>query len=118
MNSKNLGTAGEQLAAHFLQTQGMKILERNVRTRLGEIDLVCCEGNTIVFVEVKTRSSNRYGSGSEAVGMRKQKRLARLAQAYLVSHQLESTAVRFDVVSVQLEAGQPFIEHIPGAFQT
>lgn len=118
MNSQNLGTAGEQLAARFLQKQGMKILERNVRTRLGEIDLVCRDGDTIVFVEVKTRSSNRYGSGSEAVGIRKQNRLVRLAQAYLGSRQLESTAVRFDVVSVQLAAGQPSIEHIPGAFQT
>jgi putative endonuclease len=92
------------------------VLERNYRSRLGEIDLVCQEKGTIVFVEVKTRTSDLYGEGMEAVGPHKQRKLYRLAQGYQIAKGLESKDIRFDVLSIMFVSGKPTIEHIPGAF--
>lgn len=116
MNTKELGAEGERVAEQFLRSKGLKVLERNLRTRLGEIDLVCQDKDTIVFVEVKTRTSALYGDGTAAVGARKQAKLRRLAQAYLASRSPESLNARFDVLSVMLLAGEPTVEHIEGAF--
>ena len=116
MSRSELGAEGERVAERFLKSKGLKVLERNYRTRLGEIDLVCREKRTIVFVEVKTRTSGLYGEGMEAVNARKQHKLHRLAQQYLQSYRLESADVRFDVLSVMFVSGEPTIEHIPGAF--
>ncbi|MEO0082055.1 MAG: YraN family protein [candidate division WOR-3 bacterium] len=116
MNRSRLGAAGEQIAEQYLKSRGWRVLERNYRTKLGEIDLVCREKGTIVFVEVKTRTSSLYGEGTEAVNYSKQRKLYRLAQEYLGSHRLESADVRFDVLSIMFVSGQPTIKHIPGAF--
>ena len=111
-----LGRQGEDLAASALEAAGLEIVARNVRTRLGEVDLVARDGRATVFVEVKTRRGDRYGTGADAITWRKQERMRRLAAAYL-GPALQSTAVRFDVVDVALRPGaEPAIRHIRGAF--
>jgi putative endonuclease len=113
-----LGQAGEAAAAAWLETRGYAILARNARTRFGEIDLVARDGGVVVFVEVKSRSGTAFGHPADAVTGRKQRRLARLAEAYLRREGLDGWPVRFDVVAVHLDpAGTArAIEHMPGAF--
>jgi putative endonuclease len=112
-----IGGSGEDMAAAFLQGLGYVILTRNYRKRFGEIDIVAEEGNTLVFVEVKTRSSGAFGCPLEAVDDRKQRRMARAALDYLSSRKQHDRPARFDVVAVHLPPqGQPRIEHVRNAF--
>lgn len=93
------GRAGEERAAGFLESAGYRIVRRNLRLPGGEIDLVCRDGDTIVFVEVKARSTARYGSALSAVGAAKRETLRRLAADY-VQIVAPNARVRFDVVAV------------------
>ena len=114
------GRQGEETAVRYLQSNGYRVLERNVRARLGEIDIVAREGATLCFIEVKARSSARFGWPEEAVTFRKRQRLLRLAQLYLRRHPTEArAAVRFDVLSILSSAeGDPGrIRLIKGAFE-
>ena len=97
---RRTGARAEDLACRSLQARGYKILERNVRAPFGEIDLVAQDGNTLVFVEVRSASSARFGAPQESVTQAKQTRLTRLAQWYLVTRRLSGRAARFDVVAV------------------
>jgi putative endonuclease len=115
-NRRSLGDRGEDLAAAFLKKQGYKIVERNYRTPLGEIDLVARHQGVLVFIEVKTRTSARFGVGQEAVHYAKQARLRKLADYYLKQKRLGEMAVRFDVVGILWQDGKPQIEVIEGAF--
>jgi len=108
-----LGTSGEQLAASYLVGQGMRILARNFRTRYGEVDLVASDADTVVFVEVKTRRSQSFGTPEESVTERKRRRLALAAHQYLQEQGLSDCSWRVDIVSVLLRAGQPEIRHLP-----
>ncbi len=98
------GGHGEEIAARYLAGQGYKIIARNVRSKFGEIDLVARHGRTLCFVEVKARRSSRFGWPEESVTPLKQHRLRRLAEWYLQAHRLSNVPVRFDVVSLILEA--------------
>lgn len=112
-----VGAAGEEIAAAFLQGLGYGILARNYRKRFGEIDIIAEDGATLVFVEVKTRSSSAFGSPLEAVDARKQRRMARAALDYLSTRKLHGRPARFDVVAVRLQPqGRPLIEHVRNAF--
>ncbi len=115
-NRRSLGDRGEELAAAALKKQGYKILERNYRTPLGEIDLICQHRGVLVFVEVKTRTSARFGAGQDAVHHAKQMRLRKLADYYLKHKRLGEVAVRFDVVGILLRESGPEIEVIQNAF--
>ena len=112
------GVRGEEEAARFLARSGLAIVDRNVRTRAGEIDLVAKEGKTLVFVEVKTRRDLEGDPPQAAVHTRKQNRLAKLAHGYLKLKRIRQTPCRFDVVSVIIneEGGVKAIRHIPNAF--
>ncbi|MCU0588434.1 MAG: YraN family protein [Syntrophobacteraceae bacterium] len=110
------GREAEDLAARFLAGQGMEIVTRNFRCMLGEIDLVARHGRTVVFVEVKSRFSRRFGTPQDMVSETKQKRLTRLAQWYLKKHQLLRQPARFDVVAIQWVAGEPVVTWIANAF--
>ena len=112
---QTLGRKGEELARRFLEKKGFVILEQNYRTRSGEIDLIAQEGKTLVFVEVKTRSSRRYGHPFEAVTARKRAQLTKVALEYLSRNSLYDQPARFDVVSV-LADGKPEIEVVRNAF--
>ena len=112
------GIKGEEEAARFLARCGYAILDKNVRTRAGEIDLVAKEGKTLVFVEVKTRKDLAGDPPQAAVNARKQNRLGKLALGYLKLRRLREMPCRFDVVAVIVndEGGVKAIRHIPNAF--
>jgi len=113
-----IGVKGEEEAARFLTRSGYAILDKNVRTRAGEIDLVAKEGKTLVFVEVKTRRDLEGDPPQAGVHTRKQNRLAKLAHGYLKLKRIRQTPCRFDVVAVIIndEGGVKAIRHIPNAF--
>lgn len=112
-----LAKEGENLAVRFLERLGYAIVARNVRTRWGEVDVVARDGATWVFVEVKTRRSDRYGPGAEAVTHRKQRHILRMAQLLLVRYDAFEAPARCDVVEVMLRPGHdPAIRHLPNAF--
>lgn len=115
----NLGRQGEQVASRFLRRKGMKIVAHSMRNALGEIDLVAVDRRTVVFVEVKTRSSNIAGEPGEAVDHNKQRRMTGAALAFLKSHRLLENPARFDVVTLiwSPEESIPQIEHIENAFE-
>lgn len=112
-----LGAWGEEHAAGFLRKQGMKILHRNLRTPVGEIDIVARHRKLLVFVEVKTRQSKSYGHPQEAVGAHKQRQIIRAAQWYLTEHPAGKLQPRFDVIAVLKTDGQVQVEHIANAFE-
>lgn len=111
-----LGRWGETLAADFLVQKGYSILERNVRTPYGELDLVARQGKVLVFVEVKTRSSRAFGLPEEAVTSRKQAHLLAAAQHYLQDHPALEGDWRVDVIAIERCFGQsPAIVHFENA---
>lgn len=111
---KELGRAGEEAAAAHLEGKGYRILRRNFRTRAGEIDLLARDGGTLVFVEVKARSGERFGAPEEAVGRERLERIARAGQLYLRGIRGPDLPYRIDVVAVWLtEAGEArHVEHL------
>ena len=112
-----LGAWGEDQAADYLRMQGMKILERNFRTPVGEIDIIARNKNFLLFVEVKTRRGVAFGSPQEAVGERKQRQIVRTSQWYLQKHKCGKLQPRFDVVAVLSEKnGTAIITHLADAF--
>src|SRR5688500_18295253 len=108
-----LGGSGEERAAAYLERQGLAVLDRGFSCALGELDIVAREGETIVFVEVKTRSSESFGPAELAVGPRKQARMARAALLWLRARRLAGPPLRFDVVCLQ--GGE--LRHVRDAFQ-
>ena len=112
-----LGAAGEDATADWYSVAGYRILDRNWRCRDGEIDLVAARAGMIVFCEVKTRSSDRFGAPVEAVTHSKQQRLRRLASRWLQEHESHAPLLRFDVASVIVgRDGRPVVEVIEAAF--
>ncbi len=112
-----LGQSGEDLACAELERRGYAILARRYRSRVGEIDIVANDGQTVVFVEVKTRVSAACGHPAEAVTWWKQQRIAAMAQDFLARRHLSAHPCRFDVVAITWPAsGPPRVEIIQGAF--
>jgi len=112
-----LGQWGEQQAVDFLRQQGLKILSRNYRTPLGEIDIVARSRTELLFVEVKTRRGTGFGLPQEAVGARKQRQIIRTAQWYLKQEKCWKLQPRFDVVAILCQSdGSAQIQHLPNAF--
>ena len=112
-----LGARGEDEAAEHYGRQGYRVLARNWRCRLGEIDLVLVKGATLVFCEVKTRRGSSLGGPYEAVTWKKQRTLRRLAEAFLAASAVLPAQVRFDVASVTLSAsGRPSLHVYENAF--
>jgi len=104
---EQVGRRGESLACRALKRQGYHILARRLRSRLGEVDIVAREGAVLVFIEVKTRRSGKFGRPVDAVGPRKRRKLITLARAFLKRRRLGEEPVRFDVVSVELSPDRP-----------
>lgn len=114
---KALGSKGEDLAVKFLKKKGYRIISRNYKNYIGEIDIIAQDGETVVFIEVKTRSSDFFGYPFESVHRRKRQKLKNLALLYLKKVG-EELPVRFDVLSIlSLENGKKEIEHIKDAFE-
>ncbi|WP_420837373.1 YraN family protein [Bifidobacterium avesanii] len=119
LTPRQLGRAGERYAALWLEEQGWRILDRNWRSRYGELDLIALDPRgEIVFVEVKTRRSSMQGSPQEAVDRRKQSALRRAAMEWLLddAHYVPHQGTRFDVIAVRVASSGPQTTHIPGAF--
>jgi putative endonuclease len=110
----SVGRGGEERARKYLEKLGYSIVETNYRTPRGEIDIIARQGGEIVFVEVKTRKSDRLGAPAEAVDQRKQARLRNLALSYLKKIRSIDAPCRFDVISINLE--KECLEHLKGAF--
>ena len=111
------GKRGEELAAAHLVEVGYRIIERNYRCLFGEIDIVAEEGETLVFVEVKSRRSDAYGEPQLAVGHQKQKKMSKISVYYLAERHLRHRQARFDVVAVRLLPAGHRIELIRDAFE-
>ena len=117
-NAKQLlGKEGEKIAEHYLKNKGYKLVERNYRCLSGEVDLIVLDRRVVVFVEVKTRSDDRFGTPFEAVAPRKQHKMIHAAQFFLHEKGLHQREARFDVVGISWPAGEPVVEHIENAFQ-
>lgn len=114
--SHPLGRKAEDYALAFLAQRGLKLLARNYRSRYGEIDLILQDQSTLVFVEVRCRTSSRFGGALESVDRRKQNRLIQSAKHYLVSHPSD-TPIRFDVLALTPTPAGFELEWIRDAFQ-
>ena len=112
-----LGISGEEAAVNLLKENGYKILERNYRTRLGEIDIIAKDKDTFVFIEVKTRHSDRLGLPAEAISRRKQRQISKAALTFLKENNLLDKKARFDVISVIDSEGGPRVDLIKDAFE-
>jgi putative endonuclease len=116
MERNALGRSGEAIAARYLERAGWTILDRNVRSRAGELDLIVLRRGVLAFVEVKTRRSRTFGAPVEAVTRLKAARVRRLAAAYLAERRVGARDVRFDVVDVLRDGAGFRVTHIEGAF--
>ena len=101
-----MGARYEEAAVDYLQTRGLKIIERNYRCRFSEIDIIGKDDEYLVFIEVKYRSDSRYGYGAEAVNFSKQEKIRRGAQYYLNEKRIVDAPCRFDVISI---TGKEFV---------
>ena len=118
MDNRTSGSWGEERAARYLRLRAYRILEKNYRCRLGEIDLIARRGGYLVFVEVKLRKSDRFGAASEFVNRAKQERILATAQLWLQEHESDLQP-RFDVIEIYAPEGpdgKVTINHIENAF--
>ena len=113
---QDIGRYGENRAADYLQDRGYEIIDRNWRSREGEIDLVARERDFIVFIEVKTRNGAGFGHPFEAITKDKVARMRRLATDWCSSKQITGLKVRLDAVSVLISGGRVSIEHLKEVF--
>lgn len=116
-NSREIGRKGEQKAAEFLIQKGYAILKQNYRWARGEIDIVAQDGNTLIFVEVKTSAgTGKFGEPEIWVTPRKQQQIGRVASRYLQEYEITDTDCRFDVIGVTYHRNQWHLKHIENAF--
>ena len=114
-----LGDRGERAAVRYLKKQGFRIIAKRYRNSFGEVDIIAQDGKATVFVEVKTRTSTNDGQPFEAVDLRKQEKITRIALAWLKKHDRLEQPARFDVISILWpdERGEPQIQHFRNAFE-
>lgn len=114
-NHNQLGVEGEEIALAFLKQKGYEVIETNWREQKFEIDIIAIDENEIVFIEVKTRSTNFFGAPEEAVTLKKQQHLIEGADFYINQNEVDLEC-RFDVIAIVLTNGTKDIKHIVGAF--
>jgi putative endonuclease len=117
LNRKTIGDEAESLACEYLSKRGLSLLTRNYRCRGGEIDLIMRHNDSLVFIEVRYRRKTDYGRAAETVTANKQRRLIHCARVYMQRHHAWNMPARFDVVSIEGQAGQLQIDWISNAFQ-
>jgi len=110
------GKSGEKAAVKFLEHKGYRILSKNYKTNLGEIDIIISDGETIIFVEVKSRDGGFLDVPAEAITAHKRKKINQVAAMYLARFQLRDVPVRFDVIEIYTVEGR--IEHLENAFDS
>lgn len=112
-----LGKLGEEIAQNYLRKKKFRIVKRGFRLHRGEIDLIAYEGETLVFVEVKTRSPGALGLPEESVNLRKQRQIRKIAEGYLAMNDIDEVECRFDVLSLIIdENGAYSVSHYKDAF--
>jgi putative endonuclease len=116
MQKKELGKKGEEVALRFLKKRGYRIIEQNYVCKMGEMDLIAKEKDTLAFIEVKTRTSTTFGLPQLAVNSSKQRQLSKVALYFLKEKKLEDVKARFDVVAIILGQNGEEIELIKDAF--
>ncbi len=116
--SQQFGKKSEAIAVKHLKKQKYKILEENYRTRLGEIDIIAKDGDTIAFIEVKSRRSDHFGHPKGAITPQKQRKITMVALQYLKATGQSNARARFDVISISLLQNKPEIELLKNAFET
>lgn len=114
MNSKELGTYGEEAAVDYLQKHGYHIIERNFYIKFGEIDIIAKKGDVLSFCEVKTRTSSEFGLPCEAVNFKKQAKIRQVAALYIQTHLIDFETITFDVIEVYFSEKR--IEHLKNVF--
>lgn len=114
--NKQKGDIGENIAIKYLENKNLKVIEKQYRKRFGEIDIICMDNDTIVFVEVKLRKSNALGHPLESITKSKIEKIYKVADSYLRENELIDNLIRFDVVSIMLENNLYNVEHIKNAF--
>lgn len=116
INTKTKGNIGEEIACNYLKKKGYIIVERNFRTKVGEIDIIAADDGYLVFVEVKERYNDNYGYAADAVNYNKQNKISQVAAQYIRKYRKFDVPVRFDVVEVYMEERR--VEHIVNAFDS
>jgi len=116
IGNKVIGNIGEELAVNYLRGKGYRVLDRNYRSRCGELDIILLKDEVLVFVEVKTRRSDKYGAPREAVNYHKVNKIVNTANNYLIHKKMSSYNVRFDVIEICFDK-IPRINHIKDAFR-
>ncbi|MDD5167375.1 MAG: YraN family protein [Syntrophales bacterium] len=111
------GQLGEDAAVSYLEARGYKILERNFRCPLGEMDIIARQANVLVFIEVRSRRSEGFGDPLESVTVVKQRKLSRIALFYIQKHNLQNREARFDVLGITMRPGGQEIDLIQNAFE-
>ena len=114
---QEIGKLGEDIAENYLKQKGYKILDRNFECRQGELDIIALDKKEIVFIEVKTRTSNKYGTPSEAVNKTKQKHMLQTIKYYLYIRNLSDEFVRIDVIEVYIKDNVYKVNHIKQALE-
>lgn len=115
MDNRAKGRVGEDVACSFLEKKGYEILIRNFFTRYGEVDIIAKDHETLVFIEVKKRSSQRFGTGAQAVTSKKMDKIRKCASLYIQKNKLHDQKMRFDVIDIQ-SGYESKINHIKAAF--
>lgn len=114
LHRQKLGKIGEDIAVTYLRKQGYTILQRNFKARYGEIDIICVKDKILVFVEVKTRTTDQFGAPEEAVTKRKLREVVQTANYFKLLHEELPDALRIDVIGMQLTGGHAtYFNHIP-----
>lgn len=117
MYNKNVGNFGEMLVITYLENLNYKILERNYNTKFGEIDIIAKDKDEYVFIEVKTRTSNKYGMPSESVNINKEKHIQDSSKVYIFLNNLENKYIRYDVIEVYfISKSKYYINHLKNNF--
>ena len=113
---KDLGNLGEERATNYLKHNGYWILARNFKTNLGEIDIIARDGEEYVFIEVKTRTSSKYGKPIDAIDMQKQKHIIQTSKYYIWVNNLQNKNIRYDVMEVYINEKNILVNHIKNVF--
>jgi putative endonuclease len=114
-NNIKKGSLGEEIASKYLISEGYKIMDRNYRTKIGEIDIIAIKFDILAFVEVKSRTNTNYGYPYEAVNWKKQEKIMKSSLIYLKQKGLNNYQIRYDIIEVFLY-GETKINHIENAF--
>lgn len=114
-NNRKKGALGEEMAIKYLKSKGYKVIDRNYKTNIGEIDIITFKNDLLIFIEVKARTNINYGYPYEAVDWKKQEKIIKTSYIYMKHKNLDNYQIRYDIIEVFLQE-KPIINHIENAF--